>query len=75
MTGNPQVMEIGWATVIFSSFGLLATHSVTAIVSLALCAFAVSGGFFLIAEMNTPFSGQIKVSSAPIRETFKQLAR
>src|SRR5580704_80836 len=70
-----MVMEIAWATLIFSSFGLLATHSVTTIVSLALCAFAVSGGFFLIVEMNTPFSGLIKVSSAPIRETFKQLAR
>ena len=70
-----MVMEIAWATLIFSSFGLLATHSVTAIVSLALCAFAVSGGFFLIVEMNTPFSGLIRVSSAPIRETFKQLAQ
>jgi hypothetical protein len=70
-----MIMEIAWATLIFSSFGLLATYSVTAIVSLALCAFAVSGGFFLIVEMNTPFSGLIRVSSAPIRETFKQLAR
>jgi hypothetical protein len=70
-----MVMEVAWATLIFSSFGLLATHSVTAIVSLALCAFAVSGGFFLIVEMNTPFSGLIKVSSAPIRDTFKQLAQ
>jgi hypothetical protein len=70
-----MVMEIAWATLIFSSFGLLATRSVMAIVSLALCAFAVSGGFFLIVEMNTPFSGLIKVSSAPIRETFKQLAQ
>jgi hypothetical protein len=70
-----MVMEVAWATLIFSSFGLLATRSVMAIVSLALCAFAVSGGFFLIVEMNTPFSGLIKVSSAPIRDTFKQLAQ
>jgi len=66
-----MVMEIAWATLIFGSFGLLAPHSVTSIVSLALCALAVSGGFFLIVEMNTPFSGLIKVSSAPIRDTFK----
>jgi hypothetical protein len=70
-----MVMEIAWATLIFSSFGLFATRSVMAIVSLALCAFAVSGGFFLIVEMNTPFSGLVKVSSAPIRDTFKQLAQ
>jgi hypothetical protein len=68
-------MEIAWATLIFSSFGLLVPHSLTAIVSLAFCAVAVSGGFFLIAEMNTPFSGLIRVSSAPIRETFKQLVQ
>jgi hypothetical protein len=70
-----MVMEIAWATIIFSSFGLLAPRTVTAIVSVACCALAVSGGFFLIAEMNTPFSGLLKVSSLPIREVFKYLAK
>jgi hypothetical protein len=70
-----MVVEIAWATIIFVSFGLLAPFGATAIVSLAFCAIAISSGFFLIAEMNSPFSGVLKVSSAPIREAIKYLAQ
>jgi hypothetical protein len=75
-TAVPLMMvEIAWATIIFVSFGLLAPRNVTVIVSLAVCAAAVSGGFFLIVEMNTPFSGLLHASSAPVREALKYLAR
>jgi hypothetical protein len=68
-----MVVETVWATIIFICFGLLAPHGVTGTVSLALFASAVSSGFFLIEEMNRPFSGLLKVSSAPIREVLKHL--
>jgi hypothetical protein len=68
-------VEIAWATIIFISFGLLAPRNATVIVSLGVCAAAVSGGFFLIVELNTPFSGLLHASSAPIREALKYLAR
>jgi hypothetical protein len=70
-----MLVEVLWATIIFVSFGLLAPLGLPAIVSLAFCAFAVSSGFFLIEEMNRPFSGVIRVSSAPIREALKYLAQ
>jgi hypothetical protein len=70
-----MIVEIAWATIIFVSFGLLAPLGVTAIVSLAFCALAVASGFFLIEEMNSPFNGVLKVSSAPIREALKYLAQ
>ena len=70
-----MIVEIAWATIIFVSFGLLAPLGVTGIVSLALCALAVASGFFLIEEMNSPFNGVLKVSSAPIREALKYLAQ
>ena len=70
-----MIVETVWATIIFVCFGLLAPHGVTAIVSLALFACAVSSGFFLIEEMNRPFSGVLRVSSAPIREALKYLAQ
>ena len=69
------IVEIAWATIIFVSFGLLAPRNMIVIVSLAVCAAAVSGGFFLIVEMNTPFSGLLHVSSAPLREALKYLAQ
>jgi hypothetical protein len=70
-----MIMEIAWATIIFISFGLLAPRNATVIVSLGVCAAAVSGGFFLIVELNTPFSGLLHASSVPIREALKYLAR
>jgi Protein of unknown function (DUF4239) len=70
-----MTVEITWATIIFVSFGLLAPRNATVIVSLAICAAAVAGGFFLIVELNTPYSGLLHVSSAPVREALKYLAR
>jgi hypothetical protein len=70
-----MIVEIAWATIIFISFGLLAPRNATVIVSLGVCAAAVAGGFFLIVELNTPFSGLLHVSSAPVREALKYLAR
>jgi hypothetical protein len=70
-----MIVEIAWATIIFTSFGLFAPRNATVIVTLAVCASAVSGGFFLIVEMNTPFRGLLHASSAPLREALKYLAR
>jgi hypothetical protein len=70
-----MIVETAWATLIFLSFGLLAPHGATGIISLAFFAAAVSSGFFLIEEMNRPFSGVLIVSSAPMRETLKYLAK
>jgi hypothetical protein len=69
------IVEITWVTIIFVTFGLLAPRNTIVVVSLAICASAVSGGFFLIVEMNTPFSGLLHASSAPLREALKYLAR
>jgi hypothetical protein len=69
------IVEIAWVTVIFATFGVLPPRNTIVVVSLAVCALAVSGGFFLIVEMNPPFSGLLHASSAPIREALKYLAR
>jgi hypothetical protein len=70
-----MIVETAWATLIFLSFGLLAPHGITGILSLALFAAAVSSGFFLIEEMNRPFGGMLVVSSAPMREALKYLGK
>ena len=56
-----------WLTFIFTSFGLFAPRTKTIFVTLLACALAVSGAIFIIMAMYTPFSGVMKISSAPIR--------
>ena len=56
-----------WLTFIFTSFGLFAPRTKTTFATLVACALAVSGAVFIIMAMYTPFSGVMKISSAPIR--------
>lgn len=64
-----------WLTINFISFGLFAPRNTTVIVTLFLCAVAVSGAIFLILEMYNPFGGLIHISSAPIRNVVMQISK
>jgi hypothetical protein len=61
-----------WLTLIFVSFGLFAPRNATTLTALGICALSIAGSFFLILEMDRPFSGVIEISSAPIREALAQ---
>jgi hypothetical protein len=67
------VIIVCWLTVIFASFGLYAPGNATAIVVLVICALSVAGSIFLILELDTPFSGFMKVSGEPLRLALEQL--
>jgi hypothetical protein len=67
------VVVVFWLTIIFASFGLFAPRNGTVMVALFLCALSVGGSIFLILELNHPFSGVMKVSSAPLRYALQQL--
>ena len=69
------VVVVFWLTILFASFGLFAPRNATVIAVLFLCALSVSGSIFLILEMDHPFDGLMKVSSAPIRYALSQLGR
>ena len=69
------VVVVFWLTILFGSFGLFAPRNATVIAVLFLCALSVSGSIFLILEMDHPFDGLMKVSSAPIRYALSQLGR
>jgi hypothetical protein len=64
-----------WLTIIFGSFGLLAPRNSTVVVVLCICALSVAGSIFLILEMDRPFEGLMKISSAPMRYTLSHLAQ
>ena len=69
------VVVVLWLTIIFGSFGLFAPRNATVIAVLFLCALSVAGSIFLILEMDQPFEGVIRISSAPLRYALTQFGQ
>jgi hypothetical protein len=69
------VLLVFWVAVIFVSFGLFAPPNSTAIATLFVCALSVSGAIFLILELDHPFEGLIKISSAPLHNALSHLGQ
>jgi hypothetical protein len=69
------VVVVFWLTIIFGSFGLFAPRNGTVVTVLFLCALSVAGAIFLILEMDQPFRGLMKISSAPVRYTLSHLGQ
>ena len=66
---------IFWIAIIFLSFALFAPRNATVLVTLLICALSVSGSIFVMLELNSPFNGAIKISSAPMREALARLGQ
>lgn len=69
------VVVVFWLSTLFVSFGLFAPRNATAIITLAISAMSVAGAIFLILELDHPFSGLIRISSAPLRNALAVLGR
>lgn len=67
------VVLLFWLTLTFASFGLFAPRNAMVVGVLFVCALSVGGALFLIAEMDGPFDGLLKVSSEPMRYTLAHL--
>jgi ABC-type amino acid transport system permease subunit len=67
------ILLIFWLAIVFASFGLFAPLNATAITMLCLCSMAVSGGIAMILELDSPFSGLIRVSAEPMRQALTQI--
>jgi len=67
------VMVIIWLAIIFLSFGLFAPLNKTVIITMLIVALSVSSALFLILELDQPFNGVIKISSAPMRNAVNHL--
>ena len=63
-----------WLVIIFFSFGIFAPRVPNVMVTLVVCAMAVSAAIFIIVSLNLPFSGVLKVSPAAVREVLSQMA-
>jgi hypothetical protein len=67
------VLLMFWLTITFASFGLFAPRNATVAGALFVCAISVGGAVFLIAEMDGPFDGLLKVSAGPMRYALAHL--
>jgi hypothetical protein len=67
------VVLIFWLTALFVSFGLFAPTNATVITSFLIASVSVSAAVFLIVEMYMPYSGIVRVSSAPLRAAIQHL--
>lgn len=69
------VVLIFWFTVLFAVFTLLSPGNMTVNVVIFFCSLSVAGGILLILDMNRPFEGFVKVSSATLENALKNLGR
>jgi hypothetical protein len=69
------ILLIFWLAIVFASFGLFAPANRTALVTLFLCAVAVSGGIVLIEELDNPLSGLIHIPSDSMRKALVEIGR
>jgi hypothetical protein len=67
------IILVFWLTIIFATFGLFSPRNATVIVILLVCALSAAGSLFLILELDNPYAGLIKVSSAPLRNALIHL--
>jgi len=64
-----------WLAIIFASFGLFAPRNASVTVALFVAALSVAGSIYLILEMDQPYRGLVKISSAPLRTALAELGR
>lgn len=67
------ILLMFWLSIVFGSFGLFAPRNVTAVAVFCLCSMAVSGGITMIVDLDSPFSGLIRVSGEPMRQALAQI--
>jgi hypothetical protein len=58
-----------WVVLIFASFGFNAPRNATVVVGFLCCSLAIGSAIFLILELDSPFSGILRISSGPVDTT------
>jgi hypothetical protein len=62
-----------WLAIVFTSFTLFAPRNASVGMAMLISALSVAGAFYLIIEMDQPYSGLIRISSDSIREAYAAL--
>jgi hypothetical protein len=64
-----------WLVILFAGYGLMAPRNATVVAVLIVCILSVSAALFLILELDRPFEGLLRISSAPMRDALTQLGQ
>jgi hypothetical protein len=64
-----------WLAILFLSFGLFTPRNATVFAVLFVCAVSVAGALFLIVELDQPFAGLMRISSAPLTNALAQIGK
>ena len=62
-----------WLAVIFTSFGLFAPTNATVVATLLICSLSIAAATFLILELDRPFDGRIRMSTAPLSSALTEM--
>ena len=62
-----------WITLIFLGFGLNVPRNPVVVVTFAVCSLAIGGAILLVMEMDTPFSGVMRVSDHSISTALEHM--
>jgi hypothetical protein len=69
------VVVVLWLVMIFLGFSLIAPANATANFALIASALCVAGAIFLILELDHPFSGLMRISSEPMLNVLREVAK
>ena len=64
---------VAWLTLIFASFGFRAPRNATIVGTFIVSSALAAAALYLIMDMDTPFSGPIQVSPAPLQRALAEL--
>jgi hypothetical protein len=68
------ILLIFWLALLFGSFGLFAPSNATVVIVLLLCGVAISGGVFMVLELQTATKGLIRVSTDSMFNAIHEIA-
>jgi hypothetical protein len=69
------VVVIFWLSMTFGSFGLSAPRNATVMTVFFIAAFSVAAAVFLILELDGPFEGLVRISTAPLEHALANLGK
>jgi hypothetical protein len=69
------IVLVGWFTIIFACLSLIAPRNALVMAIMFACALSVSAAIVLILELDSPYQGVIRLSSAPLRDALAHIGR
>jgi hypothetical protein len=64
-----------WQAAMFAGLGLIASRNATSGAAIVVGAVSLSAAIFLILELDTPYSGMMRISDTPLRLALEQLGK